>query len=148
MPDRNEPHDRLEREINEILSNIERFPSPDQRRQRARKRAVTDFLDAIAIRQQALARWISRVGVSQLMLLSFVLILGSFFFREIAPISWPWLMYAGVVLFLTCFAIMMFGGTRGPGPSTPPQYWRGRPVQNSQTNLAQSFRRWWNRRRR
>ena len=150
MPDRREPeHDRLEREINEILSNIERFPDAEQRKQRVRKRAVNDFANNVSERQRNFMRRMSGVSLSQLMLLSFLIILGSMFFRELVRVSWPWMMYAGVVLFLTTFTLMMFGGSRR-GPATPrqPQYWRGRPVSYRQAPLSQRMRRWWGRRSR
>ncbi len=145
MPDRREQPDRLEREINEILSNIEQFPGPDERKGRGRKRAVNTFTDAIATRQRAFMRRLSFVSLSQLMLLSFVIILGSMFFREVVPISWPWTMYAGVILFVTSFTLLMFGGQRRP-PAGPSQYWRGRPMAYGQVSVAERVRRWWNRR--
>ena len=145
MPDRREHPDRLEREINEILSNIEQFPGPDERRGRVRRRVVNNFADAVTSRQRAFMRRLSFVSLSQLMLLSFVIIIGSMFFREVVPISWPWTMYAGVILFITSFTLLMFGGQRrsAPGPS---QYWRGRPMSYGEPSLAERVRRWWNRR--
>ena len=147
MPDRRE-QDRLEREINEILSNIERFPDAEQRKQRVRKRVVNEFASNVSERQRTFMRRMSGVSLSQLMLLSFLIILGSMFFREIVRISWPWMMYAGVVLFLTTFTLMMFGGSRGPSVPRQPQYWRGRPVSYRQATLSQRMRRWWGRRSR
>jgi hypothetical protein len=150
MPDRRErENDRLEREINEILSNIEQFPDADQRKQRARRRVVNSFANNVSERQRTFMRRMSGVSLSQLMILSFLIILGSMFFREIVRVSWPWMMYAGVVLFLTTFALMMFGGSRG-GPAVPrqQQYWRGRPVSYRQDALAHRMRRWFGRRSR
>lgn len=145
MPDRREQPDRLEREINEILSNIKQFPGADERKGRGRLRAANGFIDAIATRQRAFMRRLSFVSLSQLMLLSFVIILGSMFFRGVVPISWPWTMYAGVILFVTSFTLLMFGGQRRP-PGGPSQYWRGRPMSYGQVSVAERVRRWWKRR--
>jgi hypothetical protein len=148
MPDRRE-HDRLEREINEILSNIEQFPDADQRKQRARRRVVNSFANGISERQRTFMRRMSGVSLSQLMLLSFLIILGSMFFREIVRVSWPWMMYAGVMLFLASFALMVFGGSRaGPAAPRQQQYWRGRPVSYRQDTLSRRLRRWFGRRSR
>lgn len=142
MPDRGEPNDRLEREINEILSNIERFPDAAQRKRRARRRAADDFLIQASARQREFMRSIGRVSLSQLMLLSFLMILGSFFFRGLLPLMWPWLMYAGVILFLVSFSLMALGG-RNPISSAPRQYWRGREMEYRPPTLSQRLRRWW-----
>ncbi len=143
MPDRGEPRDRLEREINEILSNIEQFPDAAQRRKRTRQRAFNDLLIQVSARQREFMRAIGGQSLSQLMLLSFLIILGSFFFRTLVPIAWPWLMYAGVVLFLATFTLMVFGGGRNSMAGVPRQYWRGREVEFRSPTLSQRLRRWW-----
>lgn len=116
--------DRLEREIEEILGKIENFPGPEARR--ARKPLRRPILDAVAGRQRAVARELSRISVSQVMLFAFLLILGSFFFREFGVIA-VWALYAGVVLFVVAFAIMMFGN-RGRTGARQQTVWRGRDV--------------------
>jgi hypothetical protein len=59
------------------------------------------------------------------------------------------MMYAGVMLFLASFALMVFGGSRA-GPASPrqQQYWRGRPVSYRQDTLSRRLRRWFGRRSR
>jgi len=141
MPD----NERLEREINEILDKIEQFPPPETRRARARKRAVRRFGNAIAERQRAAARWLARISISQVMLVSFLMILGSFFFRRFSPLMMQWVLYAGVVLFVSAFAIMVFSRGRG---SSSAQYWRGRPIDSRTEPLSSRVRRWWGSRRR
>jgi hypothetical protein len=151
MPERPERPDRLEREINEILEKIDHFPTPEQRRARAARRSVHRFGDALSARVHAVMRELSHVSLSQVMLLAFILILGSLFFRRLVPVAWPWMMYAGLVLFLTSFVLMVFGGGgRGGGRAMSGQqhYWRGRPVSYSSDSLSRRMRRWWNRQRR
>jgi hypothetical protein len=147
MSERPEPPDRLEREINEILEKIDHFPTSEQRRARKARRAVHGIGDAISSRTHAFMREVSRVSLSQMMLLALILILGSLFFRRFIPIAWPWMMYAGIVLFLTSFVLMAFGGGRGGG-SREEHYWRGRPMAYSSDSLSRRMRRWWNRQRR
>ncbi len=142
MPDHGEPRDRLEREINEILRTSSNFHAA-QRRKRTRQRAFNDILVQVSARQREFMRAIGGQSLSQLMLLSFLIILGSFFFRSIVPIAWPWLMYAGVVLFLATFTLMVFGGGRNPMAGVPRQYWRGREMELGGPTLSQRLRRWW-----
>src|SRR5690606_39251106 len=70
---------RLERKINEILNKIEQFPNAESRRSRARKRALRRLGNAIAERQRLAMRYLSRISVSQVMLVAFLMILGAFF---------------------------------------------------------------------
>lgn len=148
MPDRGEPSDRLQREIDEILSNIEQFPDAAQRKRRAQRRAFDDALTRASARQREWVRSLGRVSLSQLMLLSFLMILGSFFFRGIVPIAWPWVMYAGVILFIVSFGLVTLGGGRNPMSQTPRQYWRGCEMEFRPPTLSQRLRRWWGAKRR
>ena len=133
--------DRLEREIEEILGKIEQFPEPDSRRQRARQRVLREIGTAISARQRAVARELARISLSQVMLVSFLMILGSFFFRRMSPLAMEWLMYAGIVLFVSSFAILMFSRRGG---STVEQNWRGRAIRyQTGPTLSQRLRRWW-----
>jgi len=138
MPD----NERLEREIEEILGKIENFPEPQARARRARKRRFVRLSEAFTRRQRQVAQQLSRIAVSQIMLSSFLLILFSFFFRRANPVLMNWVMYAGIILFVSTFAIMMFSGRRGGG--TVRQNWRGRPTEYRTTpSLADRIRRWW-----
>ena len=116
--------DRLEREIEAILGKIKNFPGSEARR--AQNPLGRPMADAIAKRQRAVGRELSRVSVSQVMLFAFLLILGSFFFRELGVLA-AWAMYAGVVLFVVSLAIMMFGN-RGRVGGKQQTAWRGRDV--------------------
>ena len=141
--------DRLEREIEEILDKIEQFPSPESRRARARKQAVRRIGSSIAERQRAFASKLGRVQMSQVMLVSFLLILGAMFFGRYSPLLMRWVMYAGIILFVTSFTILMF--TRRSSPSGPasPERWRGRQVRQAQqgANAVERIRMWWRQRR-
>ncbi len=148
MAERPEPPDRLEREINEILAKIDQFPTPEQRRQRVAGKAIRNAGESFSARLHRFVRELSRISLSQMMLLAFLMILGSLFFRGFIPFAWPWMMYVGLVLFLTSFALMAIGGSRGGGATRQQQYWRGRPVSYNSDSLSQRMRRWWNRQHR
>jgi len=142
MPDSN----RLEREIEEILGKIEQFPDAGTRRRRSTNRALQRVGAAVSERVRGIARQLSRFSISQVMLLSFILIIASLFFRRAAPGMMTWVLYAGIILFITSFAISMLG--RGGSSSTP--RWRGRNIQyqSSSPSLSQRLRYWWNTRTR
>ena len=136
MPD---DSDRLEREINEILDKIEQFPTPERRRIRALRRQLRRIGDAVSTRQRAVARELSRISLSQLILLSFLLILGSFFLSRAGGPVGQWLLIAGVVLLVTSLGLMLFaGGRRGGGT----RQWRGRTISYESESLAHRLRRW------
>jgi hypothetical protein len=140
-----EPPDRLEREIEEILDKIEDFPTASERRARARKKATGRLGGAIAGQQRALLARLSRIDMSQLMLLSFMLILGSLFLRRFSPLLTQWVLYGGVALFLAAFAMLVFGRKSGGGPTGSGAYWRGRQIEYRQPSMAAHVRRWFTR---
>ncbi len=132
---------RLEREIEEILGRIEQFPDATDRRKRVRSRWVQQLTSAISERQRSLMRQLARFTISQVMVLSIVLIVGSLFFRRAVPLMMTWVLYGGLALFVTTFAIMVFGGR---GSSASEQKWRGRAVRLPSTpTLMQRLRLWW-----
>ena len=141
--------DRLEREIEEILDKIEQFPSPESRRARARKQAVRRFGGAIAERQRAFASKLGRIQMSQVMLVSFLLILGYFFFGRYSPLLMRWVLYAGIILFVTSFAILMLTRRSTPSGASSQERWRGRPIREGQAGetLIARIQQWWRQRR-
>ena len=54
---------------------------------------------------------------------------------------------AGVVLFVSTFAVMLFGPRTRPGSSTE-QRWRGRTIRYDSPSLGSRLRRWWSSRAR
>ena len=136
--------DRLEREINEILDKIEQFPTPERRRQRALRRQWRRFGEGAAARQRAVARELSRISLSQVVLAGFLLILASFFFRGFG--IGQWVLFAGLALLIASGALLLFGGGRGRA-NPPDQQWRGRTISYDSGSLAARIRRWFASRR-
>lgn len=138
-------NDRLEREINEILGKIEQFPDPGTRAKRTRRRNLNRVTGRIVEVQRRVARNLGRISVSQLMLVSFLMILFAFFFRGrgVPPTVSSWLLLAGVVLFVSTFAVSIFG-PRGARGGRVEQRWRGRTIEyRTGTSLSDRVRRWW-----
>ena len=138
-------NDRLEREIEEILGKIEQFPDQQARARRARRRSASRITSTIAGWQQRIAREVSRISVSQVMLLSFLMILFAFFFRGRglpSPVA-TWILLGGVILFVSAFAVMLLFRPGGGGRRVE-QRWRGRTIQyEAGPTLGQRIRRWW-----
>ena len=145
MADERGKRDRLEREIDEILGRIDNFPAPEARKRRARKRMLRNVGNGFSARQRALTRELSRISLSQVMLLSFLLILASFFFPALAK---QWVLFAGIALFLACFALMMFGRRGSSAGGSRQAYWRGRPMSYETASWNSRLRRWFGRRQR
>ena len=135
--------DRLEREIEEILDKIEHFPTPESRRVRARKRFFRQLGASIADRQRLIAGQLGRISISQVLIISFLMILFALFFRRVSPIS-VWILYAGIILFVTSFAILIFS-RRSSSTAGAAQRWRGREISEHRRypTLSQRLRGWW-----
>ena len=140
-----EQPDRLEREIQEILDKIEQLPEPRRQRTSPLARSLRRVGEGVSAWQRTVARELSRVSLSQLVLLSILLILGAFLIRGLGPVG-SWLMIAGIVLLVTSLALMMFGGG-GSGRSRT-QQWRGRTISYRRETLSQRVRRWFSNRSR
>jgi len=139
-------NDRLEREIEEILGKFEQFPDAESRAKRARRRNPNRFTSPFSEMQRGIARRLSTVSVGQLMLASFLVILFAFFFRGrgLPPSVASWLLLAGVILFVSTFAVSIFGPRSRGGSRKVEQRWRGRTIQyQSGSSLSSRIRRWW-----
>lgn len=140
-----EEPDRLEREIQEILDKIEQLPAPKRRRASGLQRSLRRIGDGVSAWQRTVVQELSRISLSQLVLLSFLLILGAFLIRGLGPLG-SWLMIAGIVLLVASLALMIFGS--GGGGRSRTQQWRGRTISYNRDGLAQRIRRWFSNRSR
>ena len=136
--------DKFEREIDEILSKLEKFPkqSPLQRAQNRLGRRASGMHRAFALR-------LARLSVSQIMLTGIGLILFAYFFRSVLPGIWYYLVILGLILFFTSFVLSFFGFSSGRSGRGRQVYWRGQPAQNYYSSEPAVFirlRDWWRRR--
>ncbi len=134
----------LEREIEEILGKIENFPEPEPRYKSGGRRALQRMGGAISERQRSVMRVMSRISLSQVMLIAFLMILGSFILLRRNPMLMNWVMWLGVILFISSFAILMFGrGRRNAGGGTVETKWRGQEVRyQTGPTFSQRLRGW------
>jgi hypothetical protein len=135
--------DHLEREIEEILGKIEDFPAAEPRYKRGSRRVLRRFGSAVSERQRAVMRFMSRISVSQVMLISFLMILGAFILLRRNPMLMNWVMWAGIILFVSSFAILVFSRGRGSGGGDSETRWRGRSVEyEAGPSIVQRVRLW------
>lgn len=127
--------DRLQREIEEILSKVEGIP-PQARPRRHLNLRLGQRLHSLL---QGLLERLSRVSVGQLMLASIAVILVAYLFRSVIPVA-NYLIMAGITLFLVSFVLSF----RRPRIAYEKR-WRGRVVDDREPSLADRLRLWWQR---
>ena len=135
------PDDKIQREIEEILNRLDEFVPEERPPSRLRRRS-SQMAGALG---RALLRPVARISLRQVMLTSLALIVLAFFAMRIHPLFARYVIIAGVILFLTSFALSFV--TRG-APPTVEKHWRGRPIELNQPSLAERLRAWLQARRR
>src|SRR3972149_708012 len=78
---------------------------------------------------------LSSVSLGQVMLASLVLVLVAFFFRAASPALARWVVIAGLILFLTAFALSLLSGH-----SRHQRRWRGEGIDLSEPRLGTRLR--------
>jgi VIT1/CCC1 family predicted Fe2+/Mn2+ transporter len=144
VPEELEMEDKFEREIEDILNKLDRFPtlSPTERARRWLRKRLGSLHGSISTR-------LSRLSVNSIMLAGIILVFVGFFFRSVLQDLWSYLAITGLALFFLSFAISFFGGGRPAGSRRI--YWRGRPASSyydSGPSIALRLREWWRRRQR
>lgn len=137
------PEDRIQREIEDILSKLddlpaERKPIPMRRRQR-QARSFADGLFAS----------LGGLSVRHVMIASLALIIIGFITGRAYHDFGQWTLIAGVVLFIA--AIVLSALTRGRGAAPAPHVekrWRGEPLDLEEPTLGDRLRAWFNTKRR
>lgn len=137
--------DKFEREIDEILSRLDKLPSrsPSERVRRSLARRVVDL-------QRALAVHAAQLSVNQIMVAGIVLILFGYFFRAAMQGIWQYMVVLGLILFFTAFALSFIGFGAGRSSHQGSIYWRGRPADwyySGGPSPIGRIRDWWRRRR-
>lgn len=118
------PDDRIQREIEDILSKLDDLPSEREKR-RGVRRKVSNVGGSL---QQSFLEPLTRISMGQLMLLSLGLVVLALVMMSFSPMLGRWLVIAGIILFFTSFILSALG--KGPRGSAPKQvkYWRDRPM--------------------
>ncbi len=134
--------DRFEREIEDILRRIDKFP-----RQRPTDRARGAILQRLAAGHRALTSGVLRLSLGQIMLAGMACILIGFFARSVLGDLWQYIVIAGLIAFFAAFFLSFVGN--GPTRGARGRYWRGRPVESyysSGPTLFERLLQWWRRR--
>ncbi len=127
---------RLERDIEEVLSKIERFPPKRPFWVRVRRR-VSRFFSGIGDGLSDIPR--PRVSVGQILLIGIALIVIAYVFGDSlgGPSIVRLFIIGGILLFLGAF---VFSLRRQPSSRLPEKRWRGQPM-----DLQGSEEPWWKR---
>lgn len=134
MPDNN-----IEREIEDILNRLDKFVPEESVGSRMRRRTPGPLGNLI----RALFAPLTRISLGQVMLAAMALVFVGFVARRAGPIG-TWILLAGVILFLTAFALSLV--TRGGAPTE--KQWRGRSLELRGPSLADRLKAWFKSRRR
>ena len=122
--------DNLEKEIEELLKKIDNFPSSESTSKKRLKLYLKYLGNMISIKHQLIAKYLGKISLSQLMLGSFLMIFASYFILgRINPLLMRWVLFSGIILFLTSFTLMFFGSSNRASKNE--QIWRGKKVNTS-----------------
>ena len=127
--------DRIEREIEEILKKIDKFPEGSRQ---SKGRRPGGGGNGPARRSGAgVSKWLSAVSMRKVMMWALVAVIVAFFLRGIP--GGYWLLIGAIIVFVTAF----FLSTRGGGAaSAPPKRWRGQPLDLSRPGWPDRFKAW------
>jgi hypothetical protein len=126
--------DKIQREIEDILSRLDRFVPEESVASRMRRRSS----GAAAAFVRAAIAPLAGISLRTVMLTALVLIIVGFFGGRAHPIG-RWVLVSGVILFLTSFALSFL--SRG-SPSTTERRWRGRPLELRNPTWGERLQAW------
>ena len=130
------PDDKIQREIEDILSRLDAFVPEETVASRMRRRSS----DAASAFGRAIIEPLARISLRQVMLTALILIIVGFFGIRVYPVFGRWVLIAGVILLLTSFALSFF--SRGGPAAKTDKRWRGRPMEPGEPSLADRLRSW------
>ncbi|MFN8555959.1 MAG: hypothetical protein U0531_00915 [Dehalococcoidia bacterium] len=131
---------RIEREIEEILTRLDEFV-PDERRMARVRRRVGAVLAALGAWTGGLTR---RISGGYVVLAACVVLVLAFFLHSSFPTFAKWATYAGLAVVFTALVLSI----RPPRRRSSARYWRGQPVELTRPSPLMRLRMWWRRRNR
>ena len=131
--------DRIEREIEEILKKIDKFPE-GSRQPRGRRPGGNG-----PVRRSGggASKWLSSVTMRKVMMWALVAVIVAFFLRSIP--GGYWLLIGAIIVFVTAFILSTRGG---PVTGAPEKRWRGQPLDLSEPGWPNKLKAWWKSRKR
>ncbi len=136
--------DKFKREIEDILNKLDDFVPEETAADRVRRRSS----GAAASVVRAILAPFTRISIRQVMLTALLIIVVGFLAMRIHPIFGRYALIAGVILFMTSFALSFFNRSGGAQPPTVEKRWRGQPVELNEPSLADRIKAWLKSRRR
>ena len=127
--------DNIEREIEELLSQLDEFIPEESVASRARRRPS----QWAAKLNHAVTSRLARISLGQIMLAALVLVLAALLFGRVNPLLARWVIIAGLILFFTSFFLSLRLRARRPGQH---KRWRGQVIDISQPSLSDRVRSW------
>lgn len=127
---------KLERDIEEVMAKIERFPPRRPLTSRIRRR-LAGAIDGTGRALSGLPR--PRVGVGQVLLLGIAIIVIAYVFRDALGSVVGIIFIGGILLFIGAFIVSL---RRQSASRLPEKRWRGQPMDLDQPRESDS---WWNR---
>lgn len=126
--------DNIEREIEEILSQLDEFVPEESVARRVRRRSS----DWAANLNRAITSRLARVSLGRIMLVALGLVLVALLFGRVNPLLARWVIIAGLVLFFTSWILSL----RFSQGRSAQRLWRGQAVDLSQPSLSERVRSW------
>jgi hypothetical protein len=126
--------DNIEREIEELLSQLDEFVPEESAARRMRRRSS----NWAAGLNQAIASRLARISLGQIMLASLFLVLVALLFGRVNPLLARWVIIAGLILFFTSFFLSL---RLGRGRSVRKR-WRGQVIDLSRPSPIDQARSW------
>ncbi len=138
------PDDKIKREIEDILNKLDDFVPDESAAEKMRRRSS----GAAASVVRALLAPFTRISIRQVMLTALVIIVVGFLAMRVNPIFGRYALIAGVILFVTSFALSFFNRSSGTTPPAVEQRWRGQPIDLNEPSLPDRIKAWLKSRRR
>ncbi len=128
------PDDKIEREIEDILSRLDDFVPEETVADRMRRRSS----GAAAAFGRAIIAPLAGISLRHVMLTALILVIVGFLGMRIHPLFGRWVLVGGVILLLTSFALSLFSR----GPTKTEKRWRGQPLELNEPSLGDRLRAW------
>ncbi len=136
--------DKIKREIEDILNKLDDFVPDESAADKMRRRSS----GAAASVVRALLAPFTRISIRQVMLTALFIIVVGFLAMRVNPIFGRYALIAGVILFVTSFALSFFSRSSGTTPPPVEKRWRGQPIDLNEPSLPDRIKAWLKSRRR
>ncbi len=128
MPNRS---DRIQKEVDELLARIEKFPP-----RRPLSRRISDLASApfSAISRRLAGLKLRRISAGHVLLAAIIIIVIAYVAGDSGDL-WRWVIVGGIALFIAAFVMSLRRHSRPPAE----RYWRDRPLDLDDRGSGRSF---------